>query len=215
MPANDWRLVSLLVSLLNTNHPQDLASANPLLATDWLPVLDQIGVWTNTLTDQQVRLLQITGGWPHYDPLVMTADTPQAVLIANALATTRANQPTGVFRDPGDVLATPELSLLSPWLRWSTAQVQYGLTDEVYEIIPSQLLARLRPDSIGALTSSGGVIHIQFTGFDDTSYVVETSSNLQDWLPVSTNSPTNCIFEITEPPPETGTPRFYRSVWLP
>jgi len=216
MPAADWRLASLLAALLNTNRVHELASANQPATANWLPVLDQIEVWTNRMSDQQVRLLQALGGWPRYDLLTMTADSPQAALLAKAIARTRTSQPRGYFRDPGDMLATPELTLASPWLnRTSTLQLQQGLTDAAYEIIPSQLLARLRPDSLGAAALSGGLVRVQFTAFDDAAYAVEVSSNLLDWLPVRTNSPTNGVFEFAEPLLETGMPRFYRSVNLP
>ncbi len=216
LPTNDWRIVSLLISLLNTNRPQDLASANQATASDWLPILDQINVWINNMTDSQVRVLTLTGRLPHYDPLMMTPDYAETATIADALFAARWNQPGGVFRDPGDVLSVSALSLASPWLRLgSTIQLERGLTDEVYEAIPAQLLSRLRPDSVGALSSSSGAWRVQFTGFDDCSYAVQVSSNLTDWVAIRTNMPANGVFEFTEAVEPAAAPRFYRSVLLP
>ena len=213
LPVSDRRLVSLLVSL----RPQDLASANQPDAVGWLPILDQLTVWTNILTDAQVQALQyeIPRRQPVFDSLVMAADSPQAAFIADAIAATRAAQPGGVFRDPADVLATPALSLVSPWLNLSSTQLYCGLTDEVYEMIPSQLLARLRADSVGTISSSNGLWRVQFTGFDGYPYAVEVSSDLAEWSPISTNVPAGGVFEFTEPLAPIGAPRFYRSVLLP
>ena len=110
----------------------------------------------------------------------------------------------------------PELSTDSPWLNLSSAiQLQRGISDEAYERITLQLLSRLRPDSIGSLNQTGGVLRIQFTGFDDYPYAVEISSNLVDWAGVSTNYPTNGVFEFAEPSAAGNARRFYRSVLLP
>jgi hypothetical protein len=218
LPVNDWRVAALIASLLNTNRPQELASANPTSPTNWLPVLDGLVVLTNSMTDTQVLLLQlnIPRPFPVYDSLDMTRDSEQTALIANAILATRASRPGGVFRDPGDVFATPELSLTSPWLnRSTTMQVQYGITDEACEAIPSQLLARLRADSEGVVAQSNGILHVKFSGFDGHAYAVESSSNLRDWLPVSTNHPGNGFFIFTEPVVAPESPQFYRSVLLP
>jgi hypothetical protein len=218
LPIIDRRFVGLLVSLLNTNRPQDLASANQPDAAGWLPVLDQLTAWTNILTDLQVEALQysIPRGRPVFDPLVMTADLPQTAFITEAITATRAAQPGGMFRNPADVLATPALSLASPWLNLgSTIQLHGGLTDEAYEMIPSQLLARLRADSVGTISSSNGLWRVQFTGFDGYPYAVEVSENLEAWTPILTNVPVDGAFEFTEPLSPAGAPRFYRSVLLP
>jgi hypothetical protein len=218
LPTNDWRVASLIASLLNTNHPQALASANQTDAADWLTVLDGLTVLTNSMTDTEVLLLQLTIPRPSpvYDPLDMPGDSGQAALIAYAILTTRAGRPAGVFRNPGEVFATPELSLTSPWLNQSTSrQVRSGLTDDVYEAIPSQLLTRLRADSEGVVVQSNGFLHVEFSGFDGHAYAVESSSNLRDWLPVSTNHPSNGFFIFSEPVTAPASPHFYRSVLLP
>ena len=150
------------------------------------------------------------------DPVIMSSNSPQAATIAAALDTLRSSQPGQYFRDPGDILATPELSMASPWLNLSSAyDAEWTLTDEAYEAIPSQLLPLLRSDSIGSVSQSGGTFQVQFTGADGYAYAVQTSSNLRDWTAVSTNYPANGSFNFADTPPPGALRRFYRSLLWP
>ena len=209
-PTNDWRLASLVLSLLNTNDPRNLASVNPPGVPAWCGLLDGMTVLTNNLPDDEL-------GWPpQFASLIMSSNSPQASTIAAALVTAGSSQPGRRFHDVGDILATPELSTASPWLNTdSAAQVEWGITDEAYEVIPSQLLLLLRPDSIGSVGQSGGTLQVQFTGADGYAYAVQTSSNLLGWTAVSTNYPTNGCFNFVETPPPGSPRRFYRSVLWP
>jgi hypothetical protein len=112
-------------------------------------------------------------------------------------------------------LEIPQLTEQSPFLNWSNpVQQQPGISDEAYEVIPSQLLPRLRADSIGSIVSLNGQINVQFTGYDDHAYAVEVSSNLLDWMDVSTNFPSNGTFSFTNSAGLNANPQFYRSVLL-
>ena len=201
MPSNDWRLASLLIGMLSTNSPASLQSANQPDAAGWQQVLDGITVLSNTAPGQ-------------YDSLVMTSYSSQASLIASALQTARTAEPNNLFRDPGDLLSTPELSMASPWLNQSSSPFS-GISDEAFEMIPSQLLLRLRPDSFGSIGRSGPNITLHFTGSDSYSYALQTSSNLLDWLTISTNVPSNGGFEVHEVLPPQEASRFYRTLLLP
>lgn len=193
------------------DDPHQLLSVNNPNTNSWLGVLDGLTVLTNNLTDVQLMSMN-----PQFDTFVMESNSPQAAFIANAINAARSGQPSHYFRGLGDILIVPELSDASPWLNRSTGkQLQKGITDEAYEIIPSQLLARLRPDSIGSLVQTGGVMKIQFSGFDNYPYAIQVSSNLQNWDVIGTNYPANGIFELIASP-TTGTDRrFFRSVLLP
>ena len=96
-----------------------------------------------------------------------------------------------------DILAVPELSFASPWLDTNgVAHLASSMNDEACEAIPAQLLTLLRPDSLGAVSQAGGTLQVQFSGSDGYAYVVQTSSNLLDWIPVSTNYPANGAFNF-------------------
>jgi len=89
----------------------------------------------------------------------------------------------------GDLLSTPELTIASPWLGPAKT-----LTDAALEIIPSQLLPLLRSDSIATPVPAGGAPTVQFTGIDGFSYAVQTSSDLVNWVYVTTNTPNDGFF---------------------
>ena len=197
VPTNDWRLASQLASLFNTNNPHALASANQTTIAGWTALLDGLTVLTNPV-------------WGELDQVVLSSSSPQAGAIAAALLATRSSQPGQVFLDPSGILATPELSVNSPWLSSSNTP-----NDQAFEILPSQLLAKLRPDSIGSVSSGGGQVQLQFTGFDGYPYAIQVSSNLVDWTSVSTNYPSQGIFQFLDMPPRDLPQRFYRSVLLP
>ena len=211
-PTNDWRLASLLVSLLSTNDPRNLAPVNQAGLSGWCRLLDGMTVLTNDLPDDQVYRY----GPPQLASVIMSSNSPQASTIAAALVAARATQPDHLFHGIGDILATPELSTASPWLNVSSvSQLQWGINDEAYEAIPSQLLPLLRPDSIGSVSQTGGALQIQFTGADGYAYAVQVSSNLLYWTAISTNYPVNGSFNFVHAPPPGSPRRFYRSLLQP
>ena len=201
MPTNDWRVASLIVSMLNTNDPHHLFSVNQPNPDAWRVVLDGLTVLTNI-------------GPSQFDTLVMSSNSPQAALIGTALDAMRANQLGQYFYDVGDILGTAELSTASPWLNTSGG-ANSGITDEAYEKIPVQLLPLLRPDSIGMVTETLGGLHVRFSGIDGCSYGVQVSTNLINWATVSTNYPTNGFFYYADGPLPKFQSRFCRSILLP
>ncbi len=201
-PTNDWRIASLLVSLLSTSDPRNLASVNQPNTAAWCELLNGLTVLTNSAPGQ-------------FDPVIISSNSPQAATVATALDTAHSSRPGQRFRDVADILALPELSLASPWLDPSgVAQLQSSMDDAACEAIPSQLLTLLRPDSIASSSQAGGTLQVQFSGSDGYAYVVQTSSNLLDWTRVSTNYPANSVFTFTDTSSPGSSRRFYRSVLL-
>jgi hypothetical protein len=195
-PTNDWHLVSTLNVLFNTNSVQQLTSVNQKSVQSWEGLLDGMTVLTNVSRTE-------------LDPLTMSSNSPQAAIIAQAILQNRSSEPDQLFHNIGDILATPELSVASPWLNLTNL-----MTDEALEVIPSQLLPLLRPDSIASATFAAPAPAIQFTGMDGYSYAIQVSSNLLDWTTLATNTPLNGLF-IFFPPHSGVSAQFYRSKLLP
>ncbi|HTQ49206.1 MAG TPA: hypothetical protein VMJ12_00750 [Candidatus Acidoferrales bacterium] len=210
-PVQDWHLASLLAYLMNTNDLQSLLSVNNPNTNTWLNLFNGLMALTNDLSDTQIA----SGTALEFDPLVISSNSPQASFMVNAIQSAQASQPGDFFRDVGDILAIPRLTEQSPFLNWNdSVQQQGGISDEAYEIIPSQLLTLLRADSIGSITSTKGQITAQFTGYDDHTYAIEGSSNLVDWKSINTNLPAHGAFSFTNAAPANAKLQFYRSVLL-
>jgi hypothetical protein len=208
-PTNDWRIASLLLSLLGNTPGRALSSANQPGTDAWAALLEGVAVLTNNVPDD------LFDGTPSFATEIMSSNSPQAGAIAAGIETLRLAQPGHCFASPGDILGAPALSLASPWLNLTTTQFREGISDEAYEAISAQLLLKLRPDSIALASAGDGVVRIRFTGADNGTYGVQVSSNLVDWTLVSTNVPSDGVFEFQDPAPGSGTRRFYRSILLP
>jgi hypothetical protein len=213
-PVNDWRLAGLLMSLLNSNNPAQLFSVNDPNLADWQNILNGLTVYSNSAP------MVFPGTPPTFDTYVLASNSPQALVIATALAQARAARGGAGYNSIGDILATPVLSKNSPFLNLgSTAfgqqQMNYGIADWEYEAIPAQLLPLLRPDSIGTLTPTNGGWSLWFSGADGYDYALQTSADLVNWNNVSTNSPVQGGFTVPIAPAAGASNQFFRAVLLP
>ena len=210
-PRSDWRLAALLAEIFNSSDATQLASVN---TTNWLALLSGLAALTNSTAAPDYYTL------PQLDPATMTSNSPQAAFVAAALVRACANQPGQKYFSAGDILSAPEISEQSPWLNRSDAnfssdQMDYGISDDAYEMIPAQLLPHLRPDSCGALAFTNGGWRVQFSGSDAFDYAMQTSSNLVNWEIVSTNQPVQENFSAPIAPISIMQKQFFRSVLLP
>jgi hypothetical protein len=200
-PNNDWHFASLWAQWLNTNDLSTLLSINNTDTNAWAARLDGLTALTNSTPSE-------------LDPITITSNSPQAGIIAQAIQTARATNQT--FQDVGDVLATLQLSIASPFLNFVLVGVNKftanGVTDEAFEKIPTQLLPLLRVDSFGKIVPANGQLAMSFSGYDGHAYAIEASSNLTDWVILSTNFPSDGNFGITNT--TTSGQQFYRSVLL-
>ena len=195
-PVQDWQLASLFASLINTNDFRLLFSVNNTNPNAWQSLFDGLTAYTN----------DGNGG---FVPVTISSNSVQASILASAMVTTLANQPGQFFGDVGTILSVPQLTTASPWLDPNTTA-----SDEAYEEIPSEILPLLRMDAIGSAVSTNGQRLVQFTGYDGHNYAVETSSNLVDWISVSTNSPADGLMTFPVAPTPGLHQQFYRSVLL-
>jgi hypothetical protein len=208
-PINDWQLASLLTAMLNTNDLSTLLSVNNPDPNAWQSTLDGMTALTNSTVSPDWFLT------PELDPLLISSNSPQAAIIASAIQSTRSSQPGQFFSDVGDVLATAALAQQSPFLNTTaSAQVDYGISDEACEKIASQLLPRLRADSIGSVTLANGQLTVSFTGYAGHTYELQTSTDLVHWNNLGTTQPVNGVFGLTAPVAVAGAPQFYRTLLL-
>ena len=209
-PTNDWHLASLLVSLLNTGDPHQYFSINHPPAA-WTTALDGVTVLSNSVPNNQLPIYPM-----QFDALLMSSNAPQAWLIANAVNTARSSRPGHYFRDMAEIFTVPQLSTASPWLNLSTGiQFIFGVNDEAYEMIPQQILQKLRDDPVGQISVIGNVVQLHFTVFPGYCYDIETSGDLQQWTLLQTLPAPNGLIDLTDPDGLSPGHRFYRAVLLP
>jgi hypothetical protein len=148
-PTNDWPLIRLH-RCTNENAARGLLSVNQTNLAAWSAVLSGVSVLTN-LSPANVPL---GGQPPQFAEMIIQPDASVGLIhnrqlrqIVNKINRTRlgevlTNQQTiPVFNRLGRILATPELTVASPFLN-----PQNIVTDMVLERIPQQILSLLRED---------------------------------------------------------------------
>ncbi|MCF7763683.1 MAG: pilus assembly PilX N-terminal domain-containing protein [Verrucomicrobia bacterium] len=140
-PTNDWKALDLFTVAPNDQAAMGLLSVNQTNQAAWSAVLSGVSVLTNSSSNPG-RLAGM-----QFESVFVRPDSQQLQSIVAGINRARQAQPNGVFRTMGDVLATPELTVVSPFLSLNTrAQIERGLTDEAVERIPRQVLSLLKTD---------------------------------------------------------------------
>lgn len=194
-PINDWRLVSMLAPSLNTNVAAALHSLNQPSREDWAQVMDGVVVRTNYNSTEE--------------PLVVSSNSPQCAIVAAAIDQARMALPGQRFTELGQLLSVPALSLASPWL--GPSQPRRSPSEAAYEALPAQLLPLLRADSIASVASGSNGAEVTFTGWEGAAYQVQASTNLIDWVTISTQYATNGVLKSAVPFDRASPPIFLRS----
>lgn len=151
-PTNDADLFDLFTTRFNDNATRGTLSVNQPHLAAWSALLGGMVVLTNTTPSPAVGTAPVTS-WAVVDPAgAAGAAAPLAELVAaiNAQRGTFVNLDgvKGVFERTGDILKTPKLTEQSPFLNWNdAAQQQAGISDELYEWLPQQMLGLLRVSS--------------------------------------------------------------------
>jgi hypothetical protein len=163
-PPQDRLLFDLFTTAYDPVSSRGRLSVNQTNLAAWSAVFSGVVTLTNVLSDTEVRLRwlrdpQRTWLNEYLQPLViqpagiynpfLTNTWPPVVRLVHGINRTRASTnlfPRQVFEHVGDILAVPELTEASPFLNWSAAQLQYGLTDAAVEWLPQQILGLLKAD---------------------------------------------------------------------
>ena len=206
-PTNDWRMVELLASLFRTNDVRTLTSINETGVGAWMATLAGLTVLSNTLSNPQLNSV-IT-----FQTNTIGAGAPQLATIMDGIHRSRTNRRGGYIPALADFLAIPELSSASPWLNLAPDQLNFGLTDEAYEMLPSQLLSLVRADPVGVITHTGGTARLSFIAFDGYAHRIEATTNFTTWTTVSEpHYSTNGVLNVSLPITDL---KFFRAVLLP
>ncbi len=145
-PTNDWPLIEAFTVAPNENAARGLLSVNQSGLAAWSAVLSGVTALTNLTPASTV----LRGQRPQFSDVTIQPDNPaysQLRRIVGGINRTRAlevmanHQSIPVFNRLGRILATPELTVASPFLSSNNL-----VTDEVLERIPQQILSLLRED---------------------------------------------------------------------
>jgi hypothetical protein len=146
-PTNDWHLLDLFTTALNDNATRGQLSVNQTNLAAWSAALSGVIVLTNNGNSAPTWLgIQPAGIYNASDPV-----WPPIVRIVNGLNIARYNSsPRHVFGRLSDVLATPELTMASPFLNTNglPSYQNNGLNDAAYERLPQQIAGLLKADSV-------------------------------------------------------------------
>lgn len=126
-PTNDWRILDLFTTAINDNASRGQLSVNQTNLAAWSAVLGGVNVLYNSSSNTFIR------------PAFL--DTNLANIVSG-ITRTRNSMPGGSFRHLGDILATPELTVRSPYVLQGGGSAQQN--DAVYERIPQQILGLLK-----------------------------------------------------------------------
>ena len=132
-PTNDWHVLDLFTTGLSDNATRGQLSINQTNLASWSAVLSGVVVLTNTPwgayrdgngNPMAQPLTVLPAGV--YDPAT-PATWPPLVRIVNGLNNMRTNFPHKAFQTLGDILATPELTVASPFLNTNAHPTDLGL----------------------------------------------------------------------------------------
>jgi len=150
VPSQDRNLLDLFTVAPNDNASRGQMSINQTDLPGWSAILSGVIVLTNSATDKELQENPLAA---KFDPLVIEpagvdGANSQLFRIVAALNRDRANtnaNPDQTFHRLGDILATPELTVASPYLNvTNSTQLERGVSDPVYERIPQQVLSLLK-----------------------------------------------------------------------
>ena len=137
-PTNDWRILDLFSTAFNDNAGRGQLSINQPNLAAWSAVLSGVNVLSNSSTFVTNVFIQPAGP---YNTNPVTGPLPPLVTIVNGINNARTNFANKAFSRLGDVLATPELTMASPYLNPPSAKTP--INDAVVERIPQQILGLL------------------------------------------------------------------------
>ena len=151
-PSADYGLFDLFTTAVNENASYGRLNVNQTNLAAWSAVLSGVNVLSNSATGPFPMPVSPAGV---YDPTPTNLIAFPVAYIMNGINATRANTNSqngsvlvfkdGFFQHAGDVLATPQLSVASPFINTNALNSANagGITDEMMERIPQQIMSLL------------------------------------------------------------------------
>ena len=134
LPTSDWALLDLFTTAPNDNASRGQLSVNQTNVAAWASVFDGLMVIPNTPAGAATNI-SIT-----QSNMVGTVLTNTVQYLVSSINAQRATVGGGVFSSVGQLFSTPALTVASPYLNTSAANI----TDAMYERIPQQIGSLLR-----------------------------------------------------------------------
>ena len=131
-PVNDWALLDLFTTSPNDNASRGQLSVNQTNAAALAALLDGVIVLSNSPTKLVATNIDLNQANPANGNLVQ--------YMVSGINSQRTNMPNGVFGSVAQLLATPQLTVSSPYINTANP----NLSDAVYERIPQQIASLLR-----------------------------------------------------------------------
>jgi hypothetical protein len=147
-PVQDRLLFDLFTTRFNDNAVRGALSVNQTNLASWSALLSGMVVLSNNAVSSKKTTAIYTN--MIIDPAGVDYMNSALWNIVTNINSTRTNfvnadGVTGVFEHAGDILTVPMLTGNSPFLNWNNAfQQQLGISDEVYEWLPQQMMGLVR-----------------------------------------------------------------------
>ena len=154
-PKVDRLLFDVFTSSFNDNATRGTLSVNQPHLAAWSALFSGVMVLSNNASDTAVLAAnQTASSMTNFTAFPISPAGPATnsamYQLWNGIAQTRAvvsnyDGVTGVFEHAGDILVVPQLTEQSPFLnRNDSIQQQKGISDEMYEWLPQQVMSLLR-----------------------------------------------------------------------
>ncbi len=150
-PVEDRLLFDVFTTKLDDNAARGALSINQNNLSAWSALFSGMVAITNTTPfASALNPVAVTTAPLTISPAGVDGNNSALARLVNNINATRANLfPGNSFTHVGDILATPGLSDLSPFLNTlSSSQVAGGVSDEMYEWLPQQTLPLLKVSTV-------------------------------------------------------------------
>jgi hypothetical protein len=147
-PANDRKLLEVFTAALNENATRGQLSINQTNLAAWSAVLSGVVALCGN-TNANLSHPAAVFPWVVAQPVGTDGTNSPLWQIVTAMNDVRRTNYSGSFKALGDFLATPEFTESSPFLNLEAMtpdQRNWGISDDVYERLPQQILGLLKCD---------------------------------------------------------------------